>query len=167
MKQPKAIVLIALLALALFALTGCDMIAKKAVESATGVKVDEDNKNVTITGKDGEELSISSEEGKLPDGLPDDVPVYTGTVKNPTKLETAEGANYSFTVETDDDAATVVTWFKDKLAEKSWTISSTVTANETSMLSAEKGEKNKLVVNITKDTSSGKTQVTTINNIEK
>lgn len=167
MKQPKAIVVITLLALALFALTGCDMIAKKAVESATGVKVDEDNKNVTFTGKDGEEVSISSEEGKLPDGLPDDVPVYSGTIKNPTKVESPEGANYSFAVETDDDAATVVSWLKDKLAEKGWTISSTVTANEASMLSAEKGEKNTLVVNVTKDTSSGKTQVTTINNIKK
>jgi hypothetical protein len=167
MKQPKAIAVIALLALALFALTGCDMIAKKAVEGATGVKVDDNNKKVTVTGKNGEQLSLSSEEGKLPDGLPDDVPVYSGTIKNPTSMTGSDGENYSFTVETDDDAATVVSWMKDKIAEKGWTISNTITSNGTSMLSAEKGDKNTLVVNVTKDTSSGKTQVTAINSIKK
>jgi phosphate starvation-inducible protein PhoH len=167
MKKSKAVVLATLLALALFALTGCDMIAKKAVENATGVKVDENNKSVTITGKNGEQLSASSAEGKVPDGLPADVPVYSGKIKNSAKMETGEGVNYSFAVETDDDIATVVGWYKTKLGEKQWKISSTVTTGETAMLSAEKGEKNKLVITVGKDTSTGKTQIAVINNIKK
>jgi hypothetical protein len=167
MRQSKAITLIALLALALFALTGCEMIAKKAVENATGVKVDENNKSITITDKEGKQLSASSAEGKVPDGLPADVPVYSGTIKNSAKMEGPQDTNYSFAVETGDDVATVVSWYKTKLTEKEWKISSTVTSGETAMVSAEKGETNKLVITVGKDTSSGKTQVAVINNVKK
>jgi hypothetical protein len=167
MKQRKAIVIIALLALALFALTGCDMLAKKAVESATGVKVDENNKSVTITDKDGQKLSTSSEEGKVPDGLPADVPVYSGTIKNSATMEAGEDTSYSFAVETDDDVATVVSWYKPKLTEKEWKISSTVTSGDSGMISAEKGENNKLVITVSKDNSTSKTLVAVINSVKK
>lgn len=169
MRQLKGIAVVALLALALVALSGCacDMIAKKATEDATGVKVDEKGNKVTVTGEDGNEVTASSDQGKLPDGLPDDVPAYEGTIKSSATMEGSEGANYSFSVETKDDATTVVDWYKDKLAEKGWKITSTVKSGDTAMIGAEHGDTSKLLINVGKDDSSGMTIVTVVDNVTK
>lgn len=167
MNRLRRIALIALLTVVLFALAGCGIIAQKAVEGATGVKVDNNDKKVTVTGKNGETATMSGQEGKLPDGLPADVPAYSGTIKSSSTMDTAKGTNYTFAVETADEAATIVGWYKDKLAEKGWKISTTFTSGDGAMLGAEKGGKNNLAVTISKDSSSNKTMVVVVDSITK
>ena len=167
MRSLKAIVVLALLALLVFSLMGCSFVAQKAVEGATGVKVDQNGNNVTVTGKNGT-ASLSSKEGKLPDGMPSDVPAYAGTIKSSATLATEEGTNYTFEVATSDDAATVQSWYKDKLTSSGWTVTGTVTSgSESAMVSAKKGEKNNIVVTIGKNTSDGKTEIAVIADFKK
>lgn len=90
-----------LLPLLLLALAGCGLAEKavekatekaveKAVEQATGVKVDEQNNSVTITGQDGKELTIkSSEDGKVPEGFP--LPIMKGGKLNTSAEMTSDG----------------------------------------------------------------------------
>jgi ABC-type oligopeptide transport system substrate-binding subunit len=167
MRQLRRIAVVALVTVALFALAGCDTIAKKAVEKSTGVKVNDNNSEVTVTDKNGATASMSSKEGKLPDGLPDDVPAYSGTIKGSATMQTPDGTNYTFSVETKDDPTTVVSWYKDKLAAKGWTISSTVASGDSAMIGAEKGDKNKLAVTIGRDSSSDMTVITVVNSVTK
>ena len=167
MRSLKAIVVLALLALLVFSLAGCSFVAQKAVEGATGVKVDQNGSNVTVTGKNGT-ASLSSKEGKLPDGLPSDVPAYAGTIKSSAAIATDQGTNYSFEISTSDDPATVQGWYKDKLTANGWTVTGTVTGgSDSAMVSAKKGDKDNIVVTIGKNTSDGKTEVAVIADFKK
>ncbi|MFC0214066.1 hypothetical protein ACFFK0_16690 [Paenibacillus chartarius] len=52
---------------------GCGVSEKAvqtAVEKTTGVKVDEKDNSITVTGKDGEKVEISTDSGKVPEGFP-------------------------------------------------------------------------------------------------
>ncbi|MBD0381435.1 hypothetical protein [Paenibacillus sedimenti] len=44
--------------------------AEKLIEQSTGVKVDKEGEAITVTSKDGQQLQISGEAKKLPDGFP-------------------------------------------------------------------------------------------------
>ncbi len=66
---------LALVAVALLA-TGCARAAERAVERASGVKVEEQGGKVTIKTKEGE-ASLSAREGKVPEGFP--LPLAPGT----------------------------------------------------------------------------------------
>jgi len=168
MKPLKGIASLALIALLAFSLAGCGFIAQKAVEKTTGVKVDESGKNVTVTGQNGEKASMSAKEGKLPDGLPTDVPVYAGTVKTSQTVSTEKGTSYIFSVETGDDVATIMAWYKKQLTDKGWTIMSTVTGSgDSGMIQAKKGEKTNIVLTLGKDSSSGKSQIAVMDAVEK
>ena len=167
MKALKAIVVLALLALLLSSLTGCSYAARNLAEQATGVKVDQNGSNVTVTGKNGT-ASLSSKEGKLPDGLPGDVPAYAGTIKSSATLASDQGTNYSFTTETSDDVATVQSWYKDKLTAGGWTTINTVNGGgDAGMVSAKKGDKTNILVTVGKDSSGGKTQIAVIVDVKK
>jgi hypothetical protein len=167
MRSLKAIVVLALLALLVFSLAGCGLLAKSAVESATGVKVDQNGSNVTVTGKNGT-ASISSKEGKLPDGMPADIPAYSGTIKSSAALTTDQGTNFSFEVTTGDAPSVVQAWYKDKLTSNGWTVTGTVSGGaDSAMVSAKKGDKNNIVVTIGKNSSDGKTEVAVIADMKK
>ena len=167
MRSLKAIVVLALLALLVFSLAGCSFVAQKAVEGATGVKVDQNGSNVTVTGKNGT-ASVTSKEGKLPDGMPSDIPAYTGTIKSSAAIATDQGTNYSFEVSTSDDPSTVQSWYKDKLTSNGWTVTGTVNGGgDSAMVSAKKGDKNNIIVTIGKNTSDGKTEVAVIADFKK
>jgi hypothetical protein len=168
MKPLKGIASLVFIALLAFSLAGCGFIAQKAVEQTTGVKVDQNGKSVTVTGKNGEKASVSSQEGKLPDGLPTDVPVYAGTIKASQTMSTEKGTNYIFSVETGDNITTIMAWYKKQLTDKGWTISSTVAGGtDSGMVQAKKGANNNIVATIGKDSSSGKTQIAVIDTVVK
>jgi hypothetical protein len=120
--------LVAILALSV---TGCQVVAeqatKKAIEGATGVSVDENNKNVTITGKDGQKVTVSGQEGKLPEGLPSDFPNYEGTIKSSGAMEANEGSTFTYSIATPDDVQKVVDFYKSKLTSAGWTITASTT----------------------------------------
>jgi hypothetical protein len=151
-----AVALIVVLALAL---TGCQMVAQKAIEGATGVKVDKNGESVTITGKNGEQASIGS--GKVPDGFPTDVPVYQGPVTMGYKQDQGGKVAYYVTLETPDPAKTVVDWYEKQLTDQGWTKKdrndATAGSGETSIFSAEKDTR---VANVAAVTANGKTNVT-------
>ena len=52
---------IAALIIAALSVTGCAQVAQKAVEQATGVQVDQKGETVTLKGKDGEAVTLSSQ----------------------------------------------------------------------------------------------------------
>ena len=168
MRSGRVIALIALLALVVMSSTGCGLLVKNAVENATGVHVNENGNSVTVTGKNGT-ASLSSQEGKLPDGLPSDVPAYSGTIKSSATIAADQGTNYTFAIETGDDVSTVQSWYKDKLTSNGWTVTGTVNGGgESAMVSAKKnGEKDNIVVTIGKDSSTSKTTIAVIVDIKK
>jgi hypothetical protein len=140
---------IAVLAIAsVLATSGCGMLIRKGVESATGVKVDEKSGSVTVNGKNGGTATM--QEGKLPDGLPAGFPVYTGTVKLGNKVQTAEGTSFQMVIETPDDAKTVGDWYSEKLKGAGWTIDARNDANANGKsivtLTAKSGDKMQTMV---------------------
>lgn len=168
MRMLKRAAAAAIVAMLIVALAGCSMIAQKAVENATGVKVDQSGKNVTVTGQNGQTASVSSEGGKLPDGLPSDVPAYSGTIASSARIATDQGVNYTFQITTSDDAATVQSWYKDQLTSKGWKVTGTVTSGaDQAMVTATKTDKNNILVTIGKNSSDGKTEVNVVADFKK
>lgn len=128
-----------LLLLAL-AVSGCGAIAEKATETAieqsTGVKIDKDGEQVTIEGEDGA-VGAVGEDVKLPDDFPADVPVYEGEIK-----AVIAGENqWTVSLETPDDAQTVLDFYAEKLAADGWKKEMTANTPDGGMYSASKGER--------------------------
>jgi hypothetical protein len=142
-------------------MSGCGMLIRKGVESATGVKVDEGSGKVTVTGKDGGTATM--QEGKVPDGLPSGFPVYAGTVKLGNKVETPEGTSFQISIETPDDAKTVGDWYAEKLKGAGWTVEArndaNVDAKSIMTLSAKSGEKMQTMIIAGEESSGGATTV--------
>ena len=155
----RTLVAVALVVVLAFALTGCQLIAQKAVEQATGVKVDKNGDSVTITGKNGETASVAK--GKVPDGWPTDVPVYTGTVTMGNKMDTGGKTAFLVTLETPDAPKAVADWYEQQLTSQGWTKTDRNDANaggkDVSILVAEKGTQR---VAVSASTGEGKTVVT-------
>jgi len=124
----------------MFSLVGCQSIAEKAtetaIEDATGVKVDQDGDSVTITGEDGSSIT-ASEGGELPEGFPEDAPVYDGVIT--TSLVSEE--NFTIGVETDDEWTTVWDWYVSELESEGWTKTTELKLEDSGMLSGEKGDR--------------------------
>lgn len=88
---------VGLTAVLALAVSGCgvtDRLAEKAVEeaveSATGVEVDQEGESVTIKGQDGEAVTFTAEaEGKLPEGFP--FPLMPGGKVNSSSKVTSNG----------------------------------------------------------------------------
>jgi hypothetical protein len=162
MKTSARIILVVLLAGATLAMaTGCEAIigqaVKSGVESATGVKVDEANNSVTMTGKDGSTVSVG-EDGKLPEGFPTEVPVYEGTVKTAIATESDKGKAFMVNIETPDAPADVFKWYEDEIASGGWTVKSTLKTGDGGLLGAEKDALG-LTVTITPAGTSANTNV--------
>lgn len=93
--------------------------------------------NITIEGPDGQKLQFAGEKDslKLPDGFPDDVPVYpkarvigTSTDKHAMVV----------TLETGDVLSDVSKFYTEKLKANGWEINVTYNTEENTMLSATK-----------------------------
>jgi hypothetical protein len=157
-----ALVLVILLALML---TGCQAIvenaAKGALEGATGVKVDTSGDSLTVTGQDGGTTTVGGK--SLPEGMPSDFPVYEGTIITSGKMATAEGSNFSFSMETPDGVQTVSDWYKAEFEKAGWTVDKTFVGgdagSETSMMVAKKGTSE---ANVTGGGQEGKTTIISV-----
>jgi len=126
------VVLSVVLVVTMFAASGCGAIAKKAVEGATGVSVDEDDGSVTIKGEDGSESTIESGEGKLADNFPDNVPVYDGTIGDSTGFSSGGVDQWTASITTPDSIDDVKAFYVDELAQEGWTITFDMDSNDSS-----------------------------------
>ena len=159
-----AVVLVVVLATAV---QGCQFVAQKAIESATGVKVDQSGKGVTITGKNGATAEIGT--NKVPDGWPTDIPVYAGTVTLGNKLDQNGKSAFMVTVETPDAPKTVADFYAEKLVAAGWKQTTrndgSANGNDMSIIIFEKGDQ-RAAVSATSNASNGKT-VVSINVVDK
>lgn len=115
-----------LAALTVLALAGCGLAdraiergVEKAIESATGVSVDEDEGSITFTGEDGEKVTLSgaSAEGKLVDGFP--LPIYDGAkVANSGRLAANGKETYSAELSFTGGALEVADFYEQALKEQ-------------------------------------------------
>lgn len=154
----------AAMVVAVVALSGCGLLIRKGIESATGVKVDQSSGKVTVTGKNGGTATM--QEGKLPDGLPPNFPVYPGTVKLGNKVQTAQGTSFQIVIETADDAKTIGDWYETKLKEAGWSIESRNDVNTNgkaiATISAKSGDKMQamIIAGDSADTSTNSVNIT-------
>lgn len=84
--------------------------------------------------------SISSE-NSLPEGFPEDFPIYA-EVKIVSSFKATQGETDGTSViwETEDDATKVAGYYKEELAKKGWKIISTFEAEGSTTVTFEKGE---------------------------
>jgi len=155
------LVLSVALVAAMFATVGCDAIAKKAVEGATGISVDEGDDSVTIKGDDGSETTINSGEGKLADDFPDSIPVYDGTIVDSAGM-TANGAStWTASITTNDSVDDVKAWYKDELEAEGWKITFDMDSNDSSgdRTVAYSAEKDDLALTVTISVGEDETEI--------
>lgn len=143
MKGTLRVVLALAVVAALLAVTGCGAIAEQAIkgaaENATGVKVDESGNSVTVTGQDGSSMTSSSE-GKLPEGFPSDMPLYTPGKITGAAVSTENGAkSFILAIDSPDAVADIFAWYKAQLPEKGWTVQNTTESDSGDLFMGEKG----------------------------
>lgn len=158
------IMLLAALLMVLVATTGCEKAAEKAaekaIEGATGVDIDADDDSVTIEGEDGETVEIQGDSGEVPDGFPDDVPVYDGDIQTTSKVSTGEGTAYYVELTTDDGASDVHDWYKSEFESEGWAIQMDTTSTQNGAFSGLlMAEKDGAQVSMTLEESDGVTGV--------
>jgi hypothetical protein len=127
-----AVVLSVALVASALAAGGCGAIAKKAVETATGVSVDNSGDSTTIKGSDGTEITTNNNEGKLADGFPANIPVYKGTIVDSGSLTVNGASTWTASIETADSVDDIKAFYKDGLAAEGWTVTSEIDQNDTS-----------------------------------
>jgi hypothetical protein len=142
MRGVLRIALLAALVAAMILVTGCQVVAEKAAqtafETATGAKVDTSDGSVTVE-KGGTKTTVGKE-GELPASFPTDVPVYQpSTIKGAVENATAKGSSYVIGLNVPDDAATVVSWYETEMEAAGWTIKQSVKLADGGMVSGEKG----------------------------
>jgi len=119
--------------------SGCSWIGKKAVEETTGVSVDKDNESVKVKTKEGE-AEIQAGENKLPDGFPEDFPIYEDAkISGSSKISTDQGTSYTVQLETNDSMSAVADYYKSALPDSGYKVQATAETPDSVMYSLEKG----------------------------
>jgi hypothetical protein len=147
MKRAWILVLAIVLVLGL---AGCKSAEDKAVEKLTegllsdkDVDVDIDGDEVTIETEDGD-ITIASDEGKLPDGFPRDFPVYDDMkIGSTSRMGNEETVSYYVEAESRDDFDEVYEWYKAELEDEGWEITTdllTTDGNSDTVLLVKKGD---------------------------
>lgn len=144
MKSPGRLFLLLCVAALAVGMVGCqsvgDKIAEEAgeriVEGATGVDVEADGEDVTITGEDGSSFT-SSASGELPEDWPEDVPVYDGNI---TSSMVTEG-KFTLAVEAEDPPVDVFEWSLEQIKDEGWTVTTEFKAENGGTIAAEKDDR--------------------------
>lgn len=163
----RLLLVVCLLAIVAVPMSGCQRVAEeateKAVERATGVDIEKEGDKVTVTGEQGEQVSVTGEATELPEGFPDDVPVFEDA-KIMSSASMTDGGKTTFivTFETAAAVADVQKFYEDALAEKKWTITNKVSGSsegkDTAMVTFKKADTAEGVVTIATD-DAGKTSI--------
>ena len=128
---------------------GCQMIARKAGEMITEkmienasdgkAKVDVKDGSMTVTTSEG---TFTTNGGKMPDGWPEDVPVYPGSSVQFSGTSAMEaGGGMGLVLMSEDAPASVVTFYKTKLAAEGWATGTTMEGQGSTILIMTKGAK--------------------------
>ena len=147
--------------LAISLLLGCsflgEKVAKKAVEKTTGVSVDKDGQKVKIKTKEGE-AEIESGAKELPDGFPEDFPIYEdSTIKNGSKMTADDQTTYQVYLETEDEASEAADFYKESLPENGYEIENSFESNDTFTYTVKQSEN--ATGTVTVGSQSGKTSI--------
>lgn len=158
----KILVGIVVIALAL-ALVGCgaieDKIGEEIGEEIVGVATNSDvevsGDSVTIETEEGD-VTIANDTGELPDGFPDDFPLYDDyTLDGASSISGGGTTTYYVNMLSEDEVKDIYEWYKAEFAGDGWEISGDVIYSDSSsssgMLTAKKG-KMEATVSMTSDT---------------
>ena len=123
----RIIVVTLLVALLALGATGCqravDRAVERTIEESTGIRIDEDEDRVTITGGDGEEYTMEGDGSSLPDDWPADVPVYPDMrIESSTTMRMGDDVQFVVSATTSDDVSDVYEWYRDELPDAGWEI---------------------------------------------
>jgi hypothetical protein len=145
--------------LVVLAAAGCRTAAKQTIEQATGVKVEDDGGSVTVKTDEGEATVKSG--AKLPEGFPESVPVYEGTIESGSSVVSGAGRTFAVVVLTEDGLDDVKDYYLKQLPVKGWKVGMTLDTGTGEgrgvMISA---ERDGLTVTVTLEERSGEgTQV--------
>lgn len=145
----KVLVGIIVVALAL-GLVGCKSIEDKIGEEigeeliggAVGGDVEVDDDSVTIETEEGD-VTISDDTGKIPDGFPDDFPLYDGyALDGASSIAGGGTTTYYVNMTSEDEVKDIYDWYKAEFADAGWEISGDVIYSDSSsssgMLTAKK-----------------------------
>jgi hypothetical protein len=137
-----------ILAVLLFtALAGCN---RKSISTPDGKVTYEDKGKdagaITVTGKDGQKVTMDYGSGKIPDDYPKDIPVYKNA-KVIMSQTVSEKNGRNLVLESSDDIAAIAAFYKKEFEAGGWKVEATIATGEMHMLSGAK-EKRKLVVQI-------------------
>ncbi len=103
---------------------------------APGVTASQDGENVTIESVGGKvELTTGSMSVEIPDGFPDDMPLYPGAT---VKVASESAGMILVSLETADSSKQVWDYYKKELGDKGWQILSTLNAPEGGQISVKK-----------------------------
>lgn len=124
----KQFVVITLAVVLALGLAGCKAASEKVAEeiagAAVGGDVSVDGDEVTIETDEGS-VSVSGEEGTLPDDFPADFPKYPGNkVASATRMAGGSDVSFYIGLTSDDDPLDVYDWYAEKCASAGWTFSS-------------------------------------------
>lgn len=149
------------IAVLLFSFSGCSFLARKATEEAVekaiekesgeDTEVDLGEGKVKVKTKGGEtELQTG---GNLPKDFPEEFPLYPeAEIKGTLRTESEGKVNFQVTFETSDNFNKVIEFFKEKLPESGYKITSSAETQESALLYLSKGENPVGMVMISKET---------------
>ena len=105
-------------------------------EAPTGgiadVDVSDDGMSITSTDKDGTYTWQGGSQAELPEGFPEDVYVYEGSV---VEMASSAPTSYTIALATKDPFAKVVESYKEKMASAGWSLRTSTQMPGTEMLS--------------------------------
>lgn len=155
----RNIFLLALTMITVIMLTGCSSIAEnaaeKAIEGATGVKVDQEGESIKVKTKDGE-AELSGGENKIPIGFPEGLVYKGGTIGLTTKASSEDKTHFTVTFETTDKVDKVVEFYKKAIPDSGYEVETTTEISGMHMMSFIKGEGSRGQVTVQNE-DSGKT----------
>lgn len=124
-KVSSFVLFLSVLMLTAFLLGGCSSAGEKAVETGTGgkVKVDTQSGKVKVETEEGQAEIEAGSELSLPEGFPEDFPLYeNGKIKSSIKSTSEGKEGYMILVESEDAPADVASWYKDALKQKGYEV---------------------------------------------
>ena len=133
---------LAYLCLALLVSAGCNR--SKTYSTPDGkVTVEDHGKSgdstVTITGKNGEQVTINSEGGKLPGDYPKDVPVASGAkVVMATNVNNEKDRGSNLVLESTDSLEHLVAFYQKGLNDNGWKVNATLSQPQMTVITAAK-----------------------------
>ncbi|MFA6255159.1 MAG: hypothetical protein WC675_03995 [Patescibacteria group bacterium] len=105
--------------------------AEKYVETKTGANININDEETTIKDKDGNIISVKSN-NTLPEGWPSEVPYYqNGTIENSSVLDLPGGRSFTMAINTNNSQEEIINYYKEAFAAAGWEkqMDSTVNGN--------------------------------------